>query len=1523
MQKCATTLSPEISVEFAVQVMSQLGTGYILILEQDKLVGIFTERDLVKAIASGNNLSLTTLSDVMTHNVITIKESELGDLFSIIRLLHQRQISYLPVLDDHGQILGVITLQSIQQALPQEIDRYEQLAQTQQKSQAQIDKILSNTSTIVSKIRLRSPQQFESEYISPSCQNILGYSPNEFLADPTFWSSRLLPEDRTLYFQYLQDAVEQTLTVEYRCHHKDGLICWISDTFSAEWEETTQSWLVMSVKTDITKRKYTEEAWRESEERLQLALEASGDGLWDWKIPKGEVYLSPRWYEMLGYAVGELTSELSTWQKLIHPEDEPWVMDVLQSHLKDSSVPYTFEYRMQTKSGDWKWIANHGKVVARDTNGQPLRMIGIHRDINDHKLAEQALRERKAFLRTIGDRIPNGYIYQMIRELDGSNRFYYISAGVERTNGVKAEAILADSSLLFNNVVPEDIPYILQKQEESVKTMSVFDIQLREYSPEGDIRWVRLCSTPRRLDDGRMCWEGIRLDITDIKYTEETLRKSQALLTEAQHIAKIGNWEFDIATQNITWTEELFHISHRDPALREPSYEENLQLYHPEDAEKLHKAVERAITTGESYKLILRLNTQPEGSIRYIEGIGHTQFNTDGQVIRLYGTAQDITERFLAEKALQEKEKFLRSIYNGVEQCIFVIDILEDDDFRFVGLNPMAERFSGMRSVDTQGKTLEELFPPEMASSVRQHYQACVTARETITYEECLPFKGQDTWWITSLNPLFDEHSRVYRLVGSSIEISDRKRAEEKLRQAELRYRTLVEQIPGIFYTAPITATTEFAYISPQIYQFLNIPAQEWTAGHLNTWAKYVHPDDRDRITESVQNAIQAGESLITEYRMFTGDGRIIWVRDQSSLVLAPDGKTQILQGLAFDISDRKRLELALQASEKRLQNILSTASASIFSFRVSANQEWEYEYQSTASEVIFGYSPEEILADKMLWLSRVFLEDRDKVINSRFQRSITEGTSSVQYRFRHKDGSLRWISTTYSSHHQEETNSWIVIGVSIDISDRKQMEDALRLSEQNLREAQRVAHIGSWEWDFTTNTRTWSEELFRIQGIDPSQPVPETDTIAQRIHPDDWELYQQRINEPAQAGLPFEADLRMVRPNGEVRYVEIRGEPIFNNQGELIRIVGTTLDISDRKRVEEALRESETLFRTLSESAPIGIFRSDIHGINIYTNPRFQGICGLSIEESFGDRWMQFIHPDDLAIFLPQWRLLAANNQEFCTEVRYILPDSTLHFCRIKIVPILAGQNELMGYVGTIEDITESRIIEKMKNEFISIVSHELRTPLASIRGALGLLAAGVLKAQPETAQQMLEIAYNDTERLVRLVNDILDLEHLESNKFNLVKQWCDAATLIRRSVEAVNALANENNISLVMLLSSVQIWVDPDRIIQTLVNLIGNAIKFSPTNSTVAVSVEDGSDRVLFKVQDQGRGIPDNKLESIFGRFHQVDASDSRQKGGTGLGLAICRGIIQQHGGTIWAKSVLGEGSIFYFTIPKILES
>ncbi|MGB3653341.1 MAG: ATP-binding protein [Rivularia sp. (in: cyanobacteria)] len=248
---------------------------------------------------------------------------------------------------------------------------------------------------------------------------------------------------------------------------------------------------------------------------------------------------------------------------------------------------------------------------------------------------------------------------------------------------------------------------------------------------------------------------------------------------------------------------------------------------------------------------------------------------------------------------------------------------------------------------------------------------------------------------------------------------------------------------------------------------------------------------------------------------------------------------------------------------------------------------------------------------------------------------------------------------------------------------------------------------------------------------------------------------------------------------------------------------------------------------------------------------------------------------------------------------------------------PILE-KNKIVGAVVIFKDITERQIVERMKNEFVSVVSHELRTPLTSIRSALGLLSHGSLNNQPAKSQRMLEIAFDNTNRLVRLINDILDIERINSGKVTMEKQNCNADELMIQAVDEMRAMAEKAEIKLALKPVEVQLWVDPDRIVQTLTNLLSNAIKFSPPHSTVSLLAKLQDAQILFQVEDRGRGIPEDKLETIFDRFQQVDASNSRNQGGTGLGLAICRSIVQQHGGNIWVESTLGHGSTFYFTLP-----
>jgi len=230
--------------------------------------------------------------------------------------------------------------------------------------------------------------------------------------------------------------------------------------------------------------------------------------------------------------------------------------------------------------------------------------------------------------------------------------------------------------------------------------------------------------------------------------------------------------------------------------------------------------------------------------------------------------------------------------------------------------------------------------------------------------------------------------------------------------------------------------------------------------------------------------------------------------------------------------------------------------------------------------------------------------------------------------------------------------------------------------------------------------------------------------------------------------------------------------------------------------------------------------------------------------------------------------------------------------------------------------DLTRRREISRMKSEFVSVVSHELRTPLTSIHGSLGLLASGLLGS--EKGKRMLEIAASNTDRLIRLINDILDVEKLDSGEVEMHRTVCNAQDLMSRAADVMRPMAEEHGVSLLTSSANASIDADGDRILQCLTNLLSNAIKFSEPGGAISMGASTLGLDLRFAVTDQGRGIPAEMRERIFERFHQVDASDSRRKGGTGLGLAITRSIVNQHGGRIWVESEVGKGSTFYFTVP-----
>ncbi len=333
------------------------------------------------------------------------------------------------------------------------------------------------------------------------------------------------------------------------------------------------------------------------------------------------------------------------------------------------------------------------------------------------------------------------------------------------------------------------------------------------------------------------------------------------------------------------------------------------------------------------------------------------------------------------------------------------------------------------------------------------------------------------------------------------------------------------------------------------------------------------------------------------------------------------------------------------------------------------------------------------------------------------------------------------------------------------------------------------------------------------------------------------------------------------------------------------------------------------------------GILGFDVAGNIVLANDAACRMVRLPESELVGRRVYDVLTlgPDDHSLLVTISESIA-HDEAFTTPHEQVRRrDGTTFTAQLSVTPVLDDRSAL-ALVAAFRDVTDREEVDRMKDEFVSVVSHELRTPLTSIRGSLGLLAGGAVGDLPEGGRRMVEIAVENTDRLIRLINDILDIERIESGTVVLHEERCEIATLVAESLRVVVPLADAAGVDLGLAKVEGTVRADADRIVQTLTNLLSNAVKFSPFGGVVTLSAARQGDEILVRVTDEGRGIPADKLESIFLRFQQVDASDSRQKGGTGLGLAICKSLVEQHGGRIWAESEPGQGATFSFTLPAL---
>jgi PAS domain S-box-containing protein len=368
------------------------------------------------------------------------------------------------------------------------------------------------------------------------------------------------------------------------------------------------------------------------------------------------------------------------------------------------------------------------------------------------------------------------------------------------------------------------------------------------------------------------------------------------------------------------------------------------------------------------------------------------------------------------------------------------------------------------------------------------------------------------------------------------------------------------------------------------------------------------------------------------------------------------------------------------------------------------------------------------------------------------------------------------------------------------------------------------------------------------------------------------------------------------------------------------------------RKQIEGRLREREQLFMQFANNMQDVLWLSRPHAQQtLWISPAVEQVMGVKPEDVYENPYafMEVIIPEDrprMAQFMEMTETLRADSPKKTTDVEYrIRKDGELRWLWTRAFPSFDGEGKIYQICGFTHDITEKKEAERRVSEFYSTVSHELRTPLTSIRAALGLIEGGVTHPDSTETVELISIARREADRLIRLINDILDMRKMEAGKLPLKILPLAPHVVVSNTVSAMRTFAQEHDVELVTWIQEERSFIgDYDRVVQVLTNLISNAIKFSPAGSLVNVNVQASfSERIRFAVSDEGPGIPPEQYNKLFGIFQQLDQSDSRSRGGTGLGLAISKAIVERLNGVIGFDSELGKGSTFWFELPFLAES
>jgi len=904
-----------------------------------------------------------------------------------------------------------------------------------------------------------------------------------------------------------------------------------------------------------------------------------------------------------------------------------------------------------------------------------------------------------------------------------------------------------------------------------------------------------------------------------------------------------------------------------------------------------------------------------DGTERPIEDNAAPIRRMDGQVVGCVLVFRDITERQRVEATQRETQADIVSTLESITDAFTRFD----RDWRVVYVNAEAERMNQQSRADLLGKTLWDMYPALVGTTLETEYRRAVADQVVVEFEHY--FEPWDRWYAIKGYPTVGSGLAIYLR-----DITASKRADELLRERTAILKAVTEGSPDPIFVKDREGRMLFA--NAATLRVIGRSENEVLGRNDTEW--HDSAEEAATLMLNDRRIMESGEGETVEELVSGPSGSRHYLSSKTPLLDAAGAVVGII-GVTRDITERKRSEDTLRENEQRMRLALEGSATGMWDWDVANDiVQW-----SPECYVIHGVRVGDFDGTAAAFGQLLHPGDQERVWTTVGAAMATRSPYECEFRIIRPDGEVRWVRNLGRAVHDEHDQPVRMIGTIADMTERKRADEVLRASEERFR-----ALVSA------TTQIVWTSDASGVVIADsPTWRAFTGQTVEQRIgwgwadaiHPDDLPTITAAWHRVVETTTPLSAEYRLRRHDGEYRLTTVRGVPVMDAAGVVREWIGTNVDVADRRQAEDALRESEERYRMATFAVSDVVWTNNADGLMAGEQPGWSAFTGQSQEEYEGFGWSKAVHPDDAQPTMAAWTEAVAEQRTFIFEHRIHRRDHEWRLCSMRAVPIFRVDGSIREWVGVHTDITEQRQSEEMlrqfaaemseadrrKDEFLATLAHELRNPLAPLRNGLEVIKlAGGTDVTIERTRRMME---RQLTQMVRLIDDLMDVGRISQGKLELRTERLPLTTILNSAVESTRPLIEQMGHHLIVTSPTQPIMVNADltRLAQVFVNLLNNAAKYGERGGQIQLHVEVEGGQVVVTVRDTGIGIAADQLPRIFDLFTQVSVSSEKTQGGLGIGLTLVKRLVELHGGVVEARSEgLGKGSQFVVQLPVAIE-